>query len=315
MQKELLDVIKEVKKVIEGKDQVIGKVLLVILAGGHILLEDVPGVGKTTLALGFSKALDLKYKRLQFTPDTMATDITGFSIYNKQTGDLEYKEGAAICNLLLADEINRTSARTQAALLEVMEEGGMTVDGVTHKTGDPFICLATQNPLGSAGTQRLPESQLDRFMVKLGMGYPNLESQVEVVKNRQGINPMDNVKSVLSAEDLINIKKEVSNCTIIDEVIRYAATLCRKPDEYEEVEQGISPRAILALVQLARAKAYVLGRNYVIPKDIKDVFIDVCSHRLILTARARINKVTEKELLTRALSEIKPPAVDNSKVK
>lgn len=302
-------IIKELKKVIVGKDEILKKALMVILAGGHILLEDVPGVGKTTLALGISKVLNLNYRRMQFTPDTMASDITGFSVYNKETGSLEYKPGAALCNLFLADEINRTSAKTQAALLEVMEEGGMTVDGVTHKTPEPFVCIATQNPLGSAGTQKLPDSQLDRFMVRLSMGYPDLQSQVNIVKQRQTGDPMETVRPLVGAAQIKTMKRVVQMVQMADEIIAYAASLCERTRSMESVEQGVSPRAVLALVQMSRAAALIDGRNYVIPQDVKSVFIDVCAHRLILTARAKIRKETEENVLQGILKEIKPPAI------
>ena len=314
--KKLTDaVINELKKVIVGKDEIIKKVLMVVLSGGHILLEDVPGVGKTTLALGFSKVLSLDYKRMQFTPDTMASDITGFSVYNKETGLLEYKPGAAMCNLFLADEINRTSAKTQAALLEVMEEGAMTVDGVTHKTPEPFVCIATQNPLGSAGTQKLPDSQLDRFTVRLSMGYPDLASQVEIIKQRKTSDPMDTVRPLIGAEHIILMRKAVQMIDMDDEIIQYAATLCEKTRTMESVEQGVSPRAVLALVQMAKASALMDSRDYVIPQDVKSVFIDVCAHRLILTARAKIKKETEIQVLESILSEVKAPAILDRKAK
>lgn len=315
MQKAAQAVVNEVKKVIVGKDEVIRKILMVILAGGHILLEDVPGVGKTTMALGFSKVMNLDYKRMQFTPDTMASDITGFSVYNKETGGLDYKPGAALCNLFLADEINRTSAKTQAALLEVMEEGGMTVDGVTHKTPEPFVCIATQNPLGSAGTQKLPDSQLDRFMARLSMGYPSLENQVEIIKQRQAVEPMDTIRPLISAAHIQTMKKAVQMVRIDDEIVRYAALLCEKTRNVESVEQGVSPRAVLALVQMAKASALMDGRDYVIPQDVKGVFIDVCAHRLILTARARIRKETEEQILQKILGDVKPPAILEKKAK
>ena len=315
MQKAMQAVIGELKKVIVGKDDIIRKVLMVVIAGGHILLEDVPGVGKTTLALGLSKVMNLDYKRMQFTPDTMASDITGFSIYNKETGELEYKPGAAMCNLFLADEINRTSAKTQAALLEVMEEGGMTVDGVTHRTPDPFVCIATQNPLGSAGTQKLPDSQLDRFMARLSMGYPDLASQVDIVKQRQLTDPMDTVRPLISAAHIKAMRKAVQIVRMEDEVIRYAAELCEKTRSAEAVEQGVSPRAVLALVQMAKAAALMDGRDYAIPKDVKSVFIDVCAHRLILTARARIRKETEEKVLQGIMAEVNPPQIIDKKKK
>ena len=315
MQKVMEAVMNELRKVIVGKDDVIRKVLMVVIAGGNILLEDVPGVGKTTLALGLSKVMNLDYRRMQFTPDTMASDITGFSIYNKETGELEYKPGAAMCNLFLADEINRTSAKTQAALLEVMEEGGMTVDGVTHRTPDPFVCIATQNPLGSAGTQKLPDSQLDRFMARLSMGYPDLTSQVDIVKQRQLADPMDTVRPLINAAHIKAMRKAVQLVRMEDEVIRYAAELCEKTRSAEAVEQGVSPRAVLALVQMAKAAALMDGRDYAIPQDVKSVFIDVCAHRLILTARARIRKETEEKVLQGIMAEVKPPQIIERKKK
>lgn len=315
MQKIMEAVMNELRKVIVGKDDVIRKVLMVVIAGGHILLEDVPGVGKTTLALGLSKVMNLDYRRMQFTPDTMASDITGFSVYNKETGQLEYKPGAAMCNLFLADEINRTSAKTQAALLEVMEEGGMTVDGVTHKTPDPFVCIATQNPLGSAGTQKLPDSQLDRFMARLHMGYPDLSSQVDIVKQRQLTDPMDTVRPLINATHIKAMRKAVQRVRMEDDVIRYAAELCEKTRSEEAVEQGVSPRAVLALVQMAKAAALMDGRDYAIPQDVKSVFIDVCAHRLILTARARIRKETEEKVLQGIMAEVKPPQIIDRKKK
>ena len=315
MQKVCLAIIRELKKVIVGKDETIEKVLMVILAGGHILLEDVPGVGKTTLALGFSRVMNLDYRRMQFTPDTMASDITGFSVYNKETGALDYKPGAALCNLFLADEINRTSAKTQAALLEVMEEGGVTVDGVTHKAPDPFVCIATQNPLGSAGTQKLPDSQLDRFMARLSMGYPDLKSQVEIVKQRQSSDPIKTVRPLVSVAHIKAMKRAVQMIHMDEEIIQYAAALCEKTRTAAAVEQGVSPRAVLALVQMAKADALMDGRTYTIPQDIKDVFVDVCGHRLILTARAKIRKETEEKILQDILQEIKPPAILERKAK
>ncbi|MEG0156797.1 MAG: MoxR family ATPase, partial [Anaerovoracaceae bacterium] len=255
------------------------------------------------------KAMAFDYKRIQFTPDTMASDITGFSIYNKREDTFDYKEGAALCNLFLADEINRTSAKTQAALLEVMEEHGVTVDGITHKTPEPFICIATQNPLGSAGTQKLPDSQLDRFMVKLSMGYPDVASQVNIIKQRQGENPLNQVKKVVSGEEILEMKETISRIHIEDDVIQYAAELCAQTRTLEVVDQGVSPRAVLALVQMAKAHGFIAGRNYVIPEDIQAVFIDVCAHRIILTAKAKIRKETEENILMDVLKKVNPPTI------
>lgn len=309
MQRESNAIINEVKKVIVGKDDVIKKVLMVILAGGHVLLEDVPGVGKTQMALAFSKALDLSYKRIQFTPDTMASDITGFSIYDRKSDTFTYKPGAAMTNLLLADEINRTSAKTQSALLEVMEERSMTVDGVTHPVPDPFICIATENPLGSAGTQKLPDSQLDRFMARLSMGYPEDSDQILILKQRNMYDPQTKVEKVADARMILAMKKAVRNVLTKDEVLAYAAVLCRHTRTPETVEQGVSPRAVQALVDMSKACAFIDNRGYVTPEDIKAVFKDVCAHRIILTARARIRKITEEQIIDEVLANTRVPAV------
>lgn len=308
MQKKANQVIREVKKVIVGKDEVLTKVFMSVLAGGHILLEDVPGVGKTTLALAFSKAMSMKYKRVQFTPDTMASDVVGFSMYNKASGQFDFKPGAVFCNFFLGDEINRTSAKTQAALLEAMEELKVTVDGTTYNLPDPFICIATQNPLGSAGTHSLPDSQLDRFMVKLSMGYPSVEDAIAIVKERETENPLDAVVPVCTTDDIVAMRAAVSKCHIDDDIIRYAATLCERTRSHEDIGQGAGPRAVIALVQMAKAMAFLSGRNYVVPTDIQSVFIDVCAHRIILTPKARIRKRQESEILTEIMKEIKAPS-------
>ncbi len=291
MENKSIQILNEIKKVIVGKDEVITKTLMAILAGGHVLLEDVPGVGKTTLALAFSRAMNLSEKRVQFTPDTMASDIIGFSVYNKATGKFDFQPGAVFSNILLADEINRTSAKTQAALLEVMEEMHATVDGVTYQLPDPFVCMATQNPLGSAGTHPLPDSQLDRFMVRLSMGYPTIENTIEIVQLRQGF-----------------MRSAVTAVYIDESLIRYAAELCDRTRHLEEVEQGVSPRAVLALVQMAKASAYMRGRNYVVPEDIQSLYTDVCAHRLILTPRAKIRKRSPEQILLEVLKTVKAPA-------
>ncbi|MBQ6752455.1 MAG: MoxR family ATPase [Clostridia bacterium] len=301
-------ILSEVKKVIVGKDEVVEKVFLTILSGGHVLLEDVPGVGKTTLALAFSKAMSMSYKRVQFTPDTMASDVLGFSVYNKETGKFDYKKGAVYCNFFLGDEINRTSAKTQAALLEAMEELKITVDGKTLALPDPFVCIATQNPLGSAGTHALPDSQLDRFMVRLSLGYPSVENTVEIVKDRFGKDPLDSVSAVATTSDIVEMKEAVSKVHIDDELIEYVASLCDKTRGFTDVEQGVSPRAALATVQMAKAKAYLSGRDYVVPQDINYVFVDVCAHRVILTPKARIKKTSAQTVLTELLNSIPTPS-------
>lgn len=300
-------ILNEVKKVIVGKDDVLQKVLMTILAGGHVLLEDVPGTGKTTLALAFSKAMNLAYNRVQFTPDTMASDVIGFSVYNKETGDFEYRRGAIICNFFLGDEINRTSAKTQAALLQAMEELKVTVDGKTYKLPDPFVCVATQNPLGSAGTHNLPDSQLDRFMVRLSMGYPTAMETLEIVRQREKTVPLDSVRPVVTREEIRAMKDAVSDVYIADEIVLYASELCEKTREHADIEQGVSPRAVLALVQMAKARAYLAGRNYVAPQDIQALYADVCGHRIILTPRAKIKKRAPAEILTEIMKTVHTP--------
>lgn len=303
-------VMREVKKVFIGKDEIIEKVLMTIYAGGHILLEDAPGVGKTSLALGFSRALGISYKRIQFTPDTMPSDITGFSIYNKSTGGLEYKPGAANCHLLLGDEINRTSPKTQSALLEAMEEGSVTVDGITHVLPKPFVCIATQNHYGSVGTQALPESQLDRFMVRLSIGYPRRDSQVEILKRRRGISDMDKVQPMMNYEDIKEIQGYLYSITVTDEILYYITDLCEATRRSSMVELGVSPRGVQALTQLVRARAVLKERDYVIPEDVQNVFLDVCAHRLVMKPQAKIEGITAVDVLTDILKEIKAPLLN-----
>ncbi len=303
-------IIKEVKKVFIGKDEIIEKVLMTIYAGGHILLEDAPGVGKTTLALGFSRALGLSYKRIQFTPDTMPSDITGFSVYNKQTGGFDYKPGAADCHLLLGDEINRTSPKTQSALLEVMEEGSVTVDGITHMLPRPFICIATQNPYGSIGTQALPDSQLDRFMIRLSIGYPGRDSQVSILKLRRGVSDMDNVRAMMGQDDIKEIQNYLYSIKITDDILYYITDLCEATRKVPLVELGVSPRGVNAMVQLVRARAVLRERDFVIPEDVRAVFLDVCVHRMTMKPQAKIEGVTAEDVLKDILNKIKAPSLE-----
>ncbi len=304
-----LEIINEVKKVVVGKDEIIAKVLMVILAKGHILLEDIPGVGKTTLALAFSKAMSLDYKRIQFTPDVMPTDVTGFSVYNKATGALDYKPGAAMCNLFLADEINRTSSKTQSALLEVMEEGRITVDGITREVPSPYIVIATQNPIGSAGTQMLPDSQLDRFMVRLTMGYPDLHSEIEILKRKQGKNPLEQVKTVVNAADILTMQNAVENIYLSDALYHYITLLTAATRSNPLIKLGSSPRGSIALTKMAQASAFLRGKDYVIPEDVQRVFEDVTAHRVLLNAQAKISNTNVEQILAKILKEVAAPAV------
>lgn len=303
----------EVKGVIKGKDEVISKLMMAMLAKGNVLLEDVPGVGKTTMALAFARAMGLDTKRVQFTPDTLPSDIIGFSVYDKETGELSYKEGAIVTNLLLADEINRTSSKTQAALLEAMEEKKVTVDGVTRVLPDPFIVLATENPAGSAGTQMLPNSQLDRFMVKLSIGYPDVESQAEILADRHTENPVDNVEQVVSEEELKDMIKNANEVYIAKSVYEYIAKLVQKTREHEMVSLGVSPRGALSLCQMAKACAFVNSRDFVTPDDIRAVFADVCGHRLMLNSKARLNELSAENILTDIIKDVDIPATESFK--
>ena len=283
-------IVKEVKKVINGKDSVIAQALTGILAGGHVLMEDVPGVGKTTLALAFSKTMGLNFGRVQFTPDVLPSDITGFSLLDKQTNQMKYQPGAIFHNLFLADELNRASSRTQSALLEAMEEGSVTVDGNTYLLPKPFTVFATQNPTGASGTSLLPDSQMDRFMIRISMGYPSSTAEKAMLEARKnGINPMDSVKQVCDMDTILRMQAEANNVFVHEMIVDYIITLITKNRGHADLERGASPRATLALTSMARTYAYLSGRNFVNPADVQSVFLPVITHRLILTPEAEVN--------------------------
>ena len=298
---------REVGKVILGKDDAIAKVLMAMLSGGHVLLEDVPGTGKTTLALSFSKALGLDYKRIQFTSDTVPSDVIGFSLYNKESKEFEYVKGAVMCNLLLADEINRTSSKTQSALLEVMEERQVTVDGITHPLPDPFVVIATQNPVGSAGTQLLPQAQLDRFMIRLAMGYPDFASQVNILRDRRTGDPLDAVDTVSSAAALLEMQAQARSVHVADALLAYITHLAEASRTHPLVTLGVSPRGALAVCRMCRSRAFMEGRDYVLPDDVAYIFSDVCAHRLILSAKARITETSAADVLAELLAAVPRP--------
>ena len=304
-----VQVMEEVKKVIVGKDAIIEKVLIAILSKGHVLIEDIPGVGKTTLALAFSKAMSLDYRRLQFTPDVLPTDVTGFSVYNKATDSFTYKPGAAVCNLFLADEINRTSSKTQSALLEVMEEGRVTVDGITREMPKPYLVIATQNPIGSIGTQMLPESQLDRFMIRLTMGYPDAQSEIDIVKGKQQANPLETVNAVVTGEDIVAMQDLVEQIYVHDAVYAYMVALANATRVHPLLELGVSPRGTIALARMSQAHAFMKGRDYVTPDDVQSVFHDVVEHRVLLSPKARVNDVTAAMILDEIQSQVELPVV------
>lgn len=302
-------VIREVQKAVIGKEECILKVMMAILSGGHVLLEDIPGVGKTTMALAFSKALNLREKRLTFTPDVLPADLTGFTMYRKETHEFYYQPGAVMCNLFLGDEINRTSPKTQSALLEVMEEGQVSVDGATHVLPKPFIVIATQNPAGSAGTQMLPESQLDRFMVCLRMGYPAIEEEIAIIKGRLAQSTIETVVPVLTASKLLELQEEVRNIFVHDRIYEYIGALVQATRNHALIELGVSPRGTLALTRMAQAGAFLHGRAYVLPEDVSSVFPDVCVHRLVLGSKARISQVSSSALLEEILKATPAPSV------
>lgn len=303
------EIINNISKVIVGKEDVIRKVLMAIYAKGNILLEDTPGVGKTTLALAFSKTLGLDYKRVQFTPDTMPSDITGFTVYNNETGEFDYKQGAIVCNLFMGDEINRASAKTQAALLEAMEENKVTVDGVTHRLPNPFICIATQNPLGSIGTQPLPDSQLDRFMVRLSIGYPSLAEQAEILRRHQSSEPIETLGTITDRDSIVEIQNYLGNVRILDSIIEYMVKLCDATRNHPLIELGVSPRGLIALSRMVRACAILHERDYVVPADVAEVFVDVCAHRVILRPRAKLEGLTVRAILDGIMNSTPAPSM------
>ena len=290
-------ILNEVRSVVVGKDQVLLWVLAAILAQGHILLEDIPGVGKTTMALAFSKVLDLSYSRVQFTPDVLPSDVTGYSVPDQQTGQLHYQPGAVLCNLFLADELNRATSRTQSALLEAMEEGQVTVDGVSHPLPKPFVVIATQNPTGAAGTSLLPDSQMDRFMIRLSLGYPNPKDEIAMVLNRQSGNPLQSVVPLMTRENLAALQETVAQTFMSDVVVSYLVDLISATRNHEDILRGASPRATLSVTAMAKAVARLRGRDYVIPGDVKEVFTHTVAHRLILSPKAEAQGLTPEQIL------------------
>ena len=308
-EKTILDILNQVAGVVIGKNTVVVKMLMSFLAGGHVLLEDIPGVGKTTLAMAFARSMDLVANRVQFTPDVMPSDITGFTVYNKKTEQFEYKPGAAFCNLFLADEINRTSSKTQSALLELMEEGQVTVDAVTRAVPDPFIVIATQNPVGTVGTQMLPESQMDRFMIRMSMGYPSKESEAKILQNKALGDPLSGVKKIVGADEVLSMRQTVKGVFVDGKIFSYIVDLVNKTRRCPHLTLGASPRGSIAVLRMARACALLNGRNYVIPDDVQYVFADCICHRLILTAKARVAGQSAEKLVEDFLRETPVPSM------
>ena len=303
------EVISEVAKAIVGKNNIITRALLAILARGHILIEDIPGVGKTTMAIAFSKALGLKYNRVQFTPDVLPSDITGFSVFDRDTKRMTFTPGAVICNLFLADELNRATSRTQSALLEAMEEGQVTVDGISHKLDQPFIVIATQNPVGAAGTQLLPDSQMDRFMVRLALGYPSPKDELFLLEQKKGKSMLEFVNTVLSSEDLERIRSDVDKIHIHTDIVDYIIKIISKTRNHPDILLGASPRASLALAAMAKANAYINERDFVIPGDVFYIVTETLAHRILLRPGAEDENISSTKIINSIVKSINPPKV------
>ncbi len=305
--KEAREAVAAVNRVVFGKEREIKEVMLAFLADGHILIEDIPGVGKTTMALAFSRLFGLEFKRIQFTPDVMPSDLTGFSIYSREEEKFVYQPGSVFCNLLLADELNRTSPKTQSALLEVMEERKVTVEGVTREVGQPFLVIATQNPLGSAGTQLLPEAQIDRFMVTISLGYPDMESELSMAKAVGEHDRLDSLQPILHGEALREMQREIHGVYVKEEVYRYLLSLVRATRNHPYLARGASPRATIALVKMAKASAWFDGRTFVTPRDVREQFPYVVSHRIVPELAAAMEKIQKEQIVAKIVEGIAEP--------
>ena len=309
MNPKLNEILQQIEKVVVGKNENVEKIMMAVLAGGHVLMEDVPGTGKTTTAMTFAKVLGLDTRRVQFTSDTVPSDIIGYSVYDKQSGDFVFKPGAVMTNLLLADEINRTSSKTQSALLEAMEEMRVTVDGKTYPLPSPFLVLATQNPVGSAGTQMLPSAQMDRFMIKLSMGYPDFESQISILRDRHRENPLDKIHAVVNIDQLQQLIREAAAVEVMDCIYEYVTKLTQATREHPLIQLGVSPRGALAVCRMAKAYAYLHGRSFAVPEDVAAVFIDTCAHRLVLSTKARMMEEKPESILRSVMDAVKMPVI------
>lgn len=299
---------ENISKVIVGKEEAIEYALIALLCKGHVLIEDVPGVGKTTLASALAKSLDCSFRRIQFTPDLMPSDVTGFTLVNFKTGEMEFKEGAVMSQVILADEINRTSPKTQSALLEVMEEQQVTVDGITHKLPQPFIVLATQNPGEFVGTYPLPEAQMDRFFLRIAMGYPTIEQEMDVLERYSGtVKPMAVLEPVCAAEDIIALQQMVTTVYCSPEVRSYVATIAAATRQDPALVLGVSTRAAIALIHGAQACALLDGRDFILPEDVQHMALPVLCHRVTLNPEARMKGVTAEQVLGKILKNVAVP--------
>lgn len=305
--KEIIDaILAETGKAVLGKDDVLRRILTAILAGGHILIDDIPGVGKTTMAVAFTRTLGLDYKRMQFTPDVLPSDITGFSMYDKASGSFRYVAGSAMTNFFLADEINRASPKTQSALLEVMQEGRLSVDGKTYTVPQPFIVMATQNPFGSSGTQELPESQTDRFMIRITVGYPSRENEIEILKGSRRSAALS-LSAVITPDDLLTLRKRAAEVHVEDSLFAYMVDIAAATRESHDISLGISPRGTMALSAMTRAHALMEGRAYATPDDVLSVAPYTLSHRITLSGDARFAGKTSASVLDDILKSVPMP--------
>ncbi|MDR7855976.1 MoxR family ATPase [Tissierella sp.] len=306
-----LRILDNLKKVIIGKDQVLEKVIIALLARGHLLIEDIPGVGKTTLVKSLAKSMNLSYKRVQFTPDLMPSDIVGISVYDKNTGTFHFKKGPIFNQIFLADEINRTSPKTQSSLLQAMEEGEISTEDNHYILEKPFMVLATQNPLEFQGTFPLPEAQLDRFLMRLSMGYPDKPNEIEILKNYQTIKNLDSIEAVVSQEDILEMQSMTDQVTVHNDIMDYIVNIANTTRNYKDLQLGVSPRASIDLLKASKAKAFLSGRDYVIPDDVKEMVIPVLGHRLILSSEARIERKNIDDILNGVIKNIFIPVIVN----
>ncbi|HOP99452.1 MAG TPA: MoxR family ATPase [Acetivibrio clariflavus] len=304
-------IVANVENVIIGKKNVIELILISLICDGHVLIEDVPGVGKTTLVSSLSKSIDASFKRIQFTPDILPSDITGFSMFNQKEGTFEFHPGSIMSNIILADEINRTSPKTQSSLLEVMEEKQVTVDGKTYYVPKPFMVLATQNPIEYLGTYPLPEAQLDRFFMKVSIGYPSKEDESRILARFQISNPVHELKPVASGKDIISIQHKVKQVFVDKTISDYIVEIVSKTRHHGDISLGASPRASLSLFRAAQAWAFYNGRSFVLPEDVKYMAVPVLSHRIVLKQEARLKKISPEEIISSILQAIKITLVEN----
>lgn len=301
------NILANIEKVMIGKRNVAELSLVALLAGGHVLLEDVPGVGKTMMVRALAKSVNAKFRRIQFTPDLLPSDVTGVSIYNPKEMEFQFRPGPIMGNIILADEINRTSPKTQSALLEGMEEASVTIDGVTHLLSKPFFVMATQNPIEYEGTYPLPEAQLDRFLLKMNMGYPEMNEEIEVLNRVQKISPIDELKPVIELEELLELQEDIKKVFVDELIKRYIVDIVNRTRGHGNVYLGASPRGSISLMKAAQAYAFIYGRDFVLPDDIQYLAPYVLAHRLILKSEAKFEGITAEEVVSRLVARVPVP--------